>query len=61
MEYGGAINQSSSSRRNQGDPSWGGRDRHHQAQVDYAQGKGLTVIGYLVDRSHALLGDRVIG
>ena len=27
-------------------PTWGGHDRHHQAQVDYAQDKGLTLIGF---------------
>ena len=35
-------------------PTWDRRDRQHQAQVDYAQGKGLTLIGCLVNRSHGV-------
>ena len=30
-----------------GGPSCGGQDRHHLAQVDHVQGKGLPLIGFL--------------
>ena len=39
-----------------GGPSWGGQDRHHLAQVDHVQGKGLPLIGFLFYRSHGSCG-----
>ena len=30
----------------------GSQDRHHPAQVDYVQGKGLPLLGFLFYRSH---------
>ena len=35
-----------------GGPTWESQDRHHLAQVDYAQGKGMILIGFLFYRSH---------
>ena len=35
-----------------GVPSWGDQDRHHQAQVEYAQGKGMILIGFPFYWSH---------
>ena len=35
-----------------GGPSLGSQDRHHLAQVDHVQGKGLLLIGFLFYRSH---------
>ena len=32
-------------------PSWDEQDRHHLAQVDHAQGKGMILIGFLSYRS----------
>ena len=32
-------------------PSWDEQDRHHLAQVDHAQGKGMILIGHLSYRS----------
>jgi hypothetical protein len=32
-------------------PNCGGHDPHHLAQVEYVQGKGLTLIGFLLYRS----------
>ena len=40
---------------NKGVPTLDGHDRHHQAQVDYAQGKCLTLIGCIVDWSHGVI------
>ena len=37
-----------------GGPTWGSQDRHHLAQVDYAQGKGLPLIGSLFYQSHGV-------
>ena len=34
-----------------GVPSWGDQDRHHLAQVEHAQGKGMILIGFLSYRS----------
>ena len=36
----------------EGGSSWGNEDRHHRPQVDYAQGKGMILIGFLFYRSH---------
>ena len=35
-----------------GGPTWGSQDRHHLAQVDFVQGKGLLLIGFIFYRSH---------
>ena len=35
-----------------GGPSCEGQDRHHLAQVDHVQGKGLPLIGFIFYRSH---------
>ena len=32
----------------------GDQDRHHLDKVDYAQGKGITLIGFLFYRSHGV-------
>ena len=39
-----------------GGPTWGSQDRHHLAQVDHVQGKGLPLIGFLFYRSHGSCG-----
>ena len=36
-----------------GVPSRGDQDRHHQAQVEYAQGKGMILIGFIFYRSRS--------
>ena len=52
QEYGGTICKSSTSKCNQERvPSRGDQDRHHQAQVEYAQGKGMILIGFNFYRS----------
>ena len=36
----------------EGGSSWGDEDHHHRPQVDYEQGKGMILIGFLFYRSH---------
>ena len=36
-----------------GVPSWGDQDCHHQAQAEYAQGKGMILIGFTFYRSRS--------
>ena len=36
-----------------GVPSRGDQERHHQAQVEYAQGKGMILIGFTFYRSRS--------
>ena len=53
MEYGGeyaSLHRASEIKK--GDPSWDVCDHHQLAQVDYAQGKDMILIGFLIYRSH---------
>ena len=53
LVYGGAISESTKrSAIKKGGPTWEDKDRHHLAQVDYVQGKGMILIGFLFYRSH---------
>ena len=40
-----------------GVPSWGEQDHHHQAQVEYTQGKGMILIGFALYRSRSVNGE----
>ena len=37
-----------------GGPTRGDQDRHHLARVDYVQGKGMILIGFLFYRSRSV-------
>ena len=54
LVYGGATCEAFTKRSaiKKGGSSLGDEDRLHRPQVDYAQGKGMILIGFLFYRSH---------